>query len=324
MKTKYQFYPKWRVLVVLAFLIQCVVINVQAAGLNVLQQELQDPASNQLMFGQSEVAELEMVKKIYVSNDHRLLWQKPLMVKVLLEAIDTSYLLGLDPQDYHRDELVIRIKENPEPAGIRQAQLDILLTDALLRLAYHLNFGKVVPKTLDPDWNLRREFLVNDPVAKLAVALSSEDELGRFLEQSVDQGVVYKGLIYALAQYRQIAQEGGWEVIPSGVVLKPGMSDPRLPLLKARLQVGGDLGENEIDADDDHYNEFVEKGVRHFQQRHQLEVDGVIGRGTLEQMNISVEHRIEQIRANLERVRWVKRNLGDEFLMVNIAGYTVY
>ena len=97
-----------------------------------------------------------------------------------------------------------------------------------------------------------------------------------------------------------------------------------MPLIKARLLASGDL-ENSYDNNNvNNYTEGVETGIRRFQQRHQLDVDGIIGKGTLEQMNVPVEQRIDQIRANLERIRWVHRNLGDEYVLVNIAGYRVY
>lgn len=328
MKNKH--YLIWNVLVLLVFFSQCIfAINTPVSEQKILQQQLQNSEDNRLMFGQSEIAVLGMVKNIYQYNNYQLLWQKQSMIDILLKAIDESEQLGLVPEDYHRDDLNSRLKNRQlkkglQQAEVEQAQLDIILTDALLRLAYHMNFGKVVPGTLDPDWNLRREFLTKDPVAKLNYALGSEKKLSKFLEQSNGYGILYEGLINALAQYRQIEQEGGWKSVPSGVLLKPGMQDSRIPLIKARLQVTGDLENNKIEASNHDYDALVEAGVKQFQQRHNLEVDGVIGKGTLKQMNVPVESRIEQIISNLERIRWVKRNLGDEFVLVNIAGFRVY
>ena len=329
-KMKNKHYLIWNVLVLLVFFSQCIfAINTPVSEQKILQQQLQNSEDNRLMFGQSEIAVLGMVKNTYQYNNYQLLWQKQSMIDILLKAIDESEQLGLVPEDYHRDDLNSRLKNRHlkkglQQAEVEQAQLDIILTDALLRLAYHMNFGKVVPGTLDPDWNLRREFLTKDPVAKLNYALGSEKKLSKFLEQSNGYGILYEGLINALAQYRQIEQEGGWKSVPSGVLLKPGMQDSRIPLIKARLQVTGDLENNKIEASNHDYDALVEAGVKQFQQRHNLEVDGVIGKGTLKQMNVPVESRIEQIISNLERIRWVKRNLGDEFVLVNIAGFRVY
>ncbi|MCW8930958.1 MAG: L,D-transpeptidase family protein [Gammaproteobacteria bacterium] len=305
------------------------VSNVQAFEKTIVQQQLQNTKNGRLAFDQSEIAVLGMLRNLYEYNDYQLFWEKKSKVDVLLKAINDSEQLGLVPQDYHLDELTKRLNKGTlkrilGETGIEQAQTDILLTDALLRLAYHMNFGKVVPSTLDPDWNLRREFLSKDPIAQLAYHLNSAQKLKKLFKGSLEQGNLYKGLITALANYRQIQQGGGWNVVPSGAVLKPGMKDSRVPLIKARLQVTGDLQKNNINDSDRFYSAELEEGVKQFQKRHNLNVDGVIGRGTLEQMNVPVESRIEQIRANLERIRWVKRNLGDEFVLVNIAGFNLY
>jgi len=298
-------------------------LTAQAFEKTFVQQQLHGSENDRLMFGQSEVAVLTMVRNIYKYNDYQLLWQNSSKVKILLNAINNSETMGLVPSDYHLNALNQRLKTAKKHSGMETAQLDILLTDALLRLAYHLNFGKVVPSTLDPDWNLRREFMSKDPVAKLSYILQSKSRLEKMFQTSADQGILYKGLIKALAEYRQIEQAGGWKAIPSGRVLKPGMKSPRVPMISARLQMTGDMATRENDKSH-RYDAALEAGVKAFQYRHGLDVDGVIGKGTLEQMNVPIASRIEQIRVNLERIRWVKRNLGDEFVLVNIAGYKVY
>ncbi len=64
--------------------------------------------------------------------------------------------------------------------------------------------------------------------------------------------------------------------------------------------------------------------VRRFQSRHGIDADGTVGPGTLEQLNTPVENRIGQVRANLERIRWVLRDIPEDFLIVDIAGYRVH
>ena len=71
------------------------------------------------------------------------------------------------------------------------------------------------------------------------------------------------------------------------------------------------------------YDAALVDAVIRFQGRHGLDADGVVGKRTLEALNVSVEQRIDQIRVNLERARWILRNLADEFVIVNIAGFEV-
>jgi murein L,D-transpeptidase YcbB/YkuD len=46
-----------------------------------------------------------------------------------------------------------------------------------------------------------------------------------------------------------------------------------------------------------------------------------VGTRTLRALNVPVEKRIRQIELNLERWRWLPQNMGNPYIMVNIAGY---
>ncbi len=291
---------------------------------DILQQQLQSIENNKLMIAQSEIALADMIRDVYQYNQYKLFWRNKELVDTLLNTIKESYQQGLVPEDYHLAELNTRLKKGFKQSGVQAAQLDILLTDALLRLSYHLIFGKVVPAHLDADWNLRRDFLTKDPVAKINYILQSDARLKKFFKQSINTGPFSQRLIKALAQYRQIQKAGGWQSVASGATIKPGMTDSRIPQIKARLYATGDLKKTTIEPAAQIYDASIEAGVKHFQQRHNIDADGVIGKGTLAMMNIPVAQRIDQIRANLERIRWVKQNIEEEFVLVNIAGFKVY
>ena len=91
-----------------------------------------------------------------------------------------------------------------------------------------------------------------------------------------------------------------------------------------RLVATGDLPQGELATTDSIYDESIEAGVRHFQMRHGLDVDGIIGPSTVRALNIPVEHRVQQLRINLERTRWVFDDVSDEYILVNIAGFAAY
>jgi murein L,D-transpeptidase YcbB/YkuD len=99
--------------------------------------------------------------------------------------------------------------------------------------------------------------------------------------------------------------------------------DPRVPALRRRLVMAGDLPAD-ADVASTVLDETLEAAVRRFQHRHGLNDDGVVGPTTRAEMEVPVEARIEQIRINLERARWVLRDLGDAFVAVNVAGQRVY
>jgi murein L,D-transpeptidase YcbB/YkuD len=127
----------------------------------------------------------------------------------------------------------------------------------------------------------------------------------------------------ALATYRAIKAMGGWPLIPSGPSLKVGMHDERIPALRRRLSLTGDLAPSSVDRSQLFDSALVE-AVKTFQRRHGLAADGALGRETLAAMNVPVEERIQQLRVNLERGRWVVHNLENTFIVVNVAGYHSY
>jgi methylmalonyl-CoA mutase cobalamin-binding subunit len=107
-----------------------------------------------------------------------------------------------------------------------------------------------------------------------------------------------------------MAAAGGWQALPAGPTLKPEMSDARVPALRQRLQAeqllsGGGKGEG--------YEATLVAAVTEFQRRHGLSADGALGAGTVAALNVPVDARINSLRLNMERLRWVFRDLQPEF-----------
>ena len=129
------------------------------------------------------------------------------------------------------------------------------------------------------------------------------------------QSHYYLRLKQALVRYRSIAANGGWPPVPEDRTRRKGDSGAGVGELRKRLWVSGDLDElgelNRPVFDDD-----LEEAVRRFQRRHKLGVDGIVGRGTAAAMNVPVEVRIDQLRVNLERARWLGREHPDEALVM--------
>ncbi|MDB5551955.1 MAG: amidase [Rhizobium sp.] len=120
----------------------------------------------------------------------------------------------------------------------------------------------------------------------------------------------------AIFDYEAIVANGGWPKVDTTVKLKIGMSDPSIAQLRKRLMVSGDLAKSAGISNE--YDSLVEEGVKRFQARHGLPLDGVIGKYTLEAINIPADTRLMQLRTNLERVNAITADLGQRYVMVNI------
>ena len=280
-------------------------------------------ASGGLIIGNAQISSIRVLPPLYTKRDFHPIWTDGEKTEQLITAVRDTYGEGLDPRDYHLEEIErLRAKtrgSDSEDASLL-GSLDILLTDSLVRLAYHSIFGKEDPSSHHPHWNLTDPIDDIDPVAFMEKAVTSES-LGKVIESWKPQHPVYGRLKSALATYRAIQAEGGWHPVPAGLPLKAGVSDERVLELRRRLAATGDLSDGSSDSM--LFDEKLEQAVIHFQSRHRLDPDGVIGEKTFEAVNVPVEERIDQIRANLERARWLLHDIQGRFVIVDIAGFHV-
>jgi murein L,D-transpeptidase YcbB/YkuD len=273
--------------------------------------------------GEARIAAVAFLESFYQNRQFDPAWVDDANRDALLAAIAASPSDGLNPEDFHHKvikELADRATANPEDPSL-QADLDIVLTDALVRLGYQFFYGKVHPEQLDADWNFSRSLLADNPNSAVTSALEP-GALEPFLASLRLNHPYYLTLKAALRSYREIETAGGWPMVPEGPSLKPGMDSERVGLMRRRLAASG-VFDGAATDDPNVYDPALEAAVRDFQDRHGLDVDGVIGPGTLAALNVPVAARIDQIRANMERARWVIRGHDDDFIIVNIAGYYV-
>jgi murein L,D-transpeptidase YcbB/YkuD len=261
-----------------------------------------------------------MLARLYENNQFNPFWIDSDKIDALIRSIKKIKAEGLETEDYHYSKIIgVRaFLEHNDPTGnLNNADLDMLLTDALILLTYHLVFGKLDPKQLHPIWNSCRRIDNQDPITVVEELLASKDLYSR-INALKPQRPLYAKLKSALAHYLSIFAAGGWQSVSSGVSLKKGMHDDRVKSLRKRLAVSGDLSATNLN--NDHFDTHLEKAIFQFQRQHSLMPDGVVGRKTIAALNVTVTKRIEQIRANLERARWSLHALKDRFILVDMAG----
>jgi murein L,D-transpeptidase YcbB/YkuD len=224
---------------------------------------------------------------------------------------------GLVPSDYHLAALeAARTAARPDA----EVDLQILATDAVAALIDHVRFGRVKPVTLDRRWNVDpREGAA--PLESLVAHVAGAPSVHAALEGLKPSHFIYRGLKQALAAHTAIAAAGGWAGVPPGPTLVPGATDPRIAAVRKRLAVTGELS---ADTGSLEYDEPLAAAVRLFQERHRLRADGAIGRATVDALRMPVAARIDQLRVNLERARWVVGGLTDTFVLVNLPAFKAY
>ncbi|PMR72511.1 L,D-transpeptidase family protein [Billgrantia endophytica] len=276
--------------------------------------------------------ETETVRALYREREHRPAWRDGQAVAAFAAALHTLDADGLRPEDYRPDDLVIGHRQAyAEDDSEQQARFDLHTSQVLLTVLAHLKRGKVDPHSIDTGWEIPAEAAELDPTA-----ISRAVEAQRF-EQAFAEArpgyTPYERLRSGLARYRTIERLGGWASLPPRErALRPGDLDDDVLLLRERLAIMGELEvmATAIEAfpgaaldgpDPRRYDERLDAAVRRFQRRHLLEVDGIVGAQTLAALNVPVGDRIDQIRLNMERARWLLHGLPESFVLVDIAGY---
>jgi murein L,D-transpeptidase YcbB/YkuD len=247
-------------------------------------------------------------------------------IREVLRQLDAGYVNGVSGGDYHRSffqsllsRYSIQEKLADQQRLVWNAWYDILLTDALFHYAIHLADGRVTADSIQDGWNSQREKI--DLLESLDSTFD-HDQPGRFLQGVQPAHKGYRELQKVLQRYGQIEAFGGWPSIPEGKPLRLGTADHRVGLLRTRLLLSGDLVDIP-EVDSIKLEKIDIEALQHFQQRHGLIPDGLLGPQTLTALNVPVKNRLQQIVLNMERWRWLPKSLGEKYLLVNIADFRI-
>ena len=273
--------------------------------------------------GGDQIFSVVLVKSFYKGRKFYPAWSENghlTQVDTLIRAVEEAYGDGLSPDYYHLNRiksLVDEVGKESAPDSTQLSDLDILLTDAFLTLGCHLSAGCVNPVTIETKWFAKS--LKVDVSSVLEQALNKK-QIQEALSGLRPQKNIYNRLRLALSLYRKLSSNADWPLVSAGPSLKKGSKSDRVVELRKRLAASGDLAAVEATVED-LFDEKVEQTIFSFQKRHGLKVDGVVGRATLNALNIPLKERMRQMELNMERLRWILGSLEERYIVVNIANY---
>lgn len=244
--------------------------------------------------------------------------------KILLETIQRADLEGLETLDYDLAAIEqLWTSKNPQDL----ARLEVMLTVAYIEYMSDVRYGRVQPKKEDEAIYYHGADRDIDAIVLITEARDTPD-FADFLAQQLPKHEMYRLTKVGLQRYKNISAAGGWSVIAQGETIHPGEQDERLPQIRQRLMISGDLSIEAANSSNPEtnphaYDDQVFDGVKKFQLRHGLTPDGVLGKGTIAAMNVPADYRVKQIAINLERWRWMDHDLGERYIVADIPSYTV-
>ena len=296
-----------------------------------LQDALRAKGRPQFVTSDAEGTRLwTLTREFYGARDFAPAWiegSKPGQeIDDLIAAVWAASHEGLDPQLYNVALLDGRRREAskglltkkgfpPREAGA----LDAWLTYLYMKYASDLADGLSDLAHADPRWQIRPEKF--DPRARLEKALA-EGRVAESLRELTPGNPQYLSLRGTLAELRKQDARGGWPRVPKAR-LKRGERSAAASAVARRLAASGDFAgtprpdENARVA----YDASLVEAVKRFQSRHGLAADGIVGGEVLAEMNVPIAARIAQVQLNMERWRWLPRELGARYILVNIPEY---
>lgn len=306
------------------------VMGQSAAGY--IRQALED--STWWMYAQGPEARASVIRqetqRFYAGRDfapawyhrHRLTGQADSLEK-LLEELPSAWAVRQAAQlrPLIAEQRLLRFSERAFVPERQQAETDLLLTLAFVRLAHQSHYGALLPEDF-PGLPWHHPLPALDAAGLLSHALTTSQIAGT-LRSLRPRDARSLALRQWLARYEQMHAQGQqWPVVPAAVTsLKPGDTTALLLPLRRRLIATGELL---TDFEQGMvYDANVENAIVRFQQRHGLEATGIVGTQTLEALNTPLTTRIAQLKANLLRMHWLPRDMGDRYLLVNVPAYTL-
>jgi len=133
-------------------------------------------------------------------------------------------------------------------------------------------------------------------------------------EPTFDEGAAQR-IKEAALSYSDIAVRGGWPAIPTDAKFAIGTAGANDDLLRKRLIISGDLADDKASGP---FDDAVADAVKRFQVRHGLAATGTVTPRTIAALNISVQKRIKQLEASLERLENMTFSFGGRYVVVNI------
>ncbi len=281
--------------------------------------------SGTLKLGKQKIIRNEVITNLYKNENYQPVWGNAGNRKDLIKVLEDSYFEDLNPKDYHIDFLKehdLKLENGVRVSMEDYAIADIVMTNAVLTYAFHMIQGKVHPTALDPNWNYSTRPMPDDVEFKLMELLQTKT-LKEGLDNIRSEMPLYHELRKWFA-YGDSLQKAGGDIEPieyPGAPLRLGDSSRAVAILKHHLTPYGYIFSN---PDNEKFDKELEEAIIDFQTFNGLGADGICGKQTYKALNISIDERLDIIRVNMERCRWINNDLPQEFVLVNIADYRLY
>ena len=194
------------------------------------------------------------------------------------------------------------------------------LKTELMLTAQYLTYAKTVWTGLDEKESIAMEWLL--PRKKIEYTQMLDSLLSG--KDVLTDPPVYKQYYLLkdyLKKYRSAEKSDTGKIVTKLATIKRGDSLPEVAAIRHKLFLLNDVTDN---SGSKAFDEELEVAIKSFQQRFGLKQTGQVKKAELDELNVSITERIQQILVNMERSRWVTKDAAKDYLLVNIPEYKLH
>ncbi|MCO7245686.1 L,D-transpeptidase family protein [Halomonas sp. Mc5H-6] len=275
------------------------------------------------------------IDSFYQYRNYQPVWTTADSVEALVAGLNELEQDGINPENYAAASLMAAFERSQAGGESAQVAFELQASQALLQALDHLNRGQVNPRRLSAQWDAERPSrgysmrAVAEAVNQLDVAAA--------LDQARPDSSAYRRLRAAFIDFQTRSLQANAPYLDHREEsLRLGDQHDDVLTLRHRLTRWGEphlLAANpqaypQVDVDVPDQRQFdaqLAAAVKRFQRRHLIQEDGVVGEQTRRALNVPLSSRVEQLRVNLERARWMGAQPDDApRVWVDLAGYRLH
>ena len=286
---------------------------------NLLKQAAYGESIAQGAVGVSKLSDSAAINSFYEARNH-----KPFRTNSrsniessenVLKLLQDSWTHGLNPAEYHVEDIAVLLADDDR----NDAQLELLMTDAVARYGRDMTGMRVSAAAVGESSKFWRQPM---GFADVLTRLSTSDDPEETLKDLAPHSVFYERLREELVRLsrEESKYDGILPIKLTGRTFYPG--DRSDDVTSLRVLLGVDHNSNL--GPDDFYDDKTAAALMNFQRENGLDADGVIGAKTLALLNRGTREQMEQVVANLERLRWMDDQKPDRYILVNIPSQRLW
>lgn len=274
-----------------------------------------------------------IINDFYFTYHYKPLWVtghgfKKEKIKSLLDAIKADPTLSWGGHILKERRLILKVLKgalNQKSA----LKLELKLTSLYYEFIQHTIYGEIDWKSFNAYLKKQREKGLGGNWINYAprfdiMSLLAQESVSRTLEKVTPKHYRYKDLLKALPKLYKIKNSGGWKHLSNIKNLKLWKRSERVPELRTRLRISGDYRPCAKNHTGIVFDRCLDKALKQFQSRHGLVVNGIINNSTQNALNQSVDQKIDIVRLNIDRIKWLPRETSSRYIIVNIPDFMLH